>query len=365
MSVNLLIAGGGTGGHLFPGVAVAGRLMEMHPDLAVSFVATGRDLERRVLAQAGFPLQVLKARPLAGSGLLGRVKALAVLPGSILKAVGLIRRFRPAMVLAVGGYAAFPLGVAAWLCRVPLAVQEQNAAPGLTNRSLGRFADQVFCAFGPCRDHFDPAKVRVLGNPVRPEIIEQAAGAQRPNPAERFNLLILGGSQGAASLNRAMLAALPLLAEYRERLFITHQAGSAMAEEVAAGYREAGFAAEAAAFFQNVGELYGRAHLVVSRAGAGAVSELAVTGRPSILVPYPFAAGDHQTINAAHMVEAGAARLVGDSSLSGELLAGLLTELMNNENKRGQMESAAAGQARPHAADDIARDCLALMKEAA
>lgn len=367
MSRVVFIAGGGTGGHLFPGLAVAGALGRLDPGLKVIVVGAGKALESQAVADAGFASEKLNVRAIRGQGLTGRIAALVVLPGAIWDARGLIKRHQPGMVLAVGGYAAFPLGVAAFMCRVPLAVQEQNAVPGLTNRMLARLARVVFTSFAAAGDCFSPRKVRLMGNPVRQEILEQAraASAQRPDPAERFNLLVLGGSQGAASLNRALMGALPQLAGLGPRLFITHQSGALMAGEVHEAYAESKVQHRTAAFFNNMGELYAKAHLVICRAGAGTVTELAATGRASLLVPYPYAASDHQSANAGAMVDAGAAELVPDAELTSAKVVELVRRFMDDSAgppALAAMEQSALSLARPQAALDIARVCLALME---
>ena len=365
MSATVLIAGGGTGGHLFPGLAVAGRMLAQRPGLALAFVNAGRPLESRVLAAAGYDQEVLPARAFRGKGLFARLAALAVVPGAVTRALGLIRRRRPGLVLAVGGYAALPLGLAARLSGVPLAVQEQNAVPGLTNRVLGKLARRVFVAFAAAARHFPAGKSLFTGNPVRPELLAQAAEVVREDPARRFTVLVIGGSQGAASLNRAVTGALKLLAGRRERLFFIHQTGEKDAPWVRRAYAEAGFAAEVAPFFDQVGSCYGRAHLVLCRSGAGTVTEGLATGRALICVPYPHAAGDHQRLNAEALVSQGAARLIPDAELTPERAARVISELMDHPEALAAMEDKAREMARPRAADVIAASCLELMEEAA
>jgi UDP-N-acetylglucosamine--N-acetylmuramyl-(pentapeptide) pyrophosphoryl-undecaprenol N-acetylglucosamine transferase len=363
----VLIAGGGTGGHLFPGVAVAGELKASRPGLKVVFVSAGRALESRILRRAGLPLEAVPVRPLRGRSWSAWLAAVFTLPRALIAAWGLLRRHRPGLVLAVGGYAAFPLGVAAWLAGVPLAVQEQNAVPGLTNRVLARLARVVFIAFAAAQEHLPAGKAVLTGNPVRPELVAaaQRAAQERPPAEQEFHLLVLGGSQGARSLNRAVCQALPRLAARRERLRFTHQTGEADREEVRAAYRRHRMAAEVEAFFEDMGTLYGRAHLVLCRAGASTLSELTACGRAAVCVPYPHAAGDHQTLNARALVEAGAARLVPDAELDGDGVAALVCELMDAPERLAEMEARARDLARPQAAREIATHCLALMQEAA
>ncbi|MCF8032084.1 MAG: undecaprenyldiphospho-muramoylpentapeptide beta-N-acetylglucosaminyltransferase [Desulfarculaceae bacterium] len=365
MSATVLIAGGGTGGHLFPGMAVAGRMLAARPGLELAFVNAGRPLESKALAAAGYEQEVLPAKAFRGKGLLGRLASLAVVPGSVLRAMRLIGRRKPGLVLAVGGYAALPLGLAAWLRGVPLAVQEQNAVPGLTNQVLGKLAKKIFVAFEAAAEHFPPGKPVFSGNPVRPELIEQAEAAQRQDTDERFTVLVIGGSQGAASLNRAVTGALELLGDRKERMFFIHQTGESQAGQVRAAYEQAGFAAEVAPFFAEVGRCYGQAHLVLCRSGAGAVSEGLATGRAMLCVPYPFAAGDHQRLNALALVERGAARLIPDHELTPERAASEIRGIMDDPAALARLEAHALALARPSAARDIATACLELMEEAA
>jgi UDP-N-acetylglucosamine--N-acetylmuramyl-(pentapeptide) pyrophosphoryl-undecaprenol N-acetylglucosamine transferase len=369
MKQAVLIAGGGTGGHLFPGLAVAAALRQMEPSLTLVFVNTGKALESRVLQEAGYALEAIRVQALRGRGLWGRLKSLAALPGAIWSALRIIRRHRPGLVLAVGGYAAFPLGVAAWLKGVPLAVQEQNAVPGLTNQALSRLARAVFTSFPGDLPGLPAGKLRLRGNPVRLELLQEAreVSSKREDPGQVFRLLIVGGSQGAHSLNMAMKEALPLLAQAGrlERLRVIHQTGAKDEEMMRAAYKEAGLEAEAAAFFKDMGKLYGLAHLVVCRAGAGTLTEVLAVGRAAVCVPYPFAAGDHQTANARSLAEAGAALLVPDGEFNGQRAAQIIGEFMDQPRKAFEMENRAVQLARPQAAQDIARDCLDLMREAA
>jgi UDP-N-acetylglucosamine--N-acetylmuramyl-(pentapeptide) pyrophosphoryl-undecaprenol N-acetylglucosamine transferase len=363
----MLIAGGGTGGHLFPGVAVAAELKALRPALRLAFVSTGKALESEVLARAGYALEPLTVRAFRGAGLVDRLRSLAALPGAVLDALAIIKKYGPAAVLAVGGYAAFPLGVAAWLKGVPLLVQEQNAVPGLTNRLLSRLAKTVFISFAVAEERFPAGKSILAGNPVRGDLLEDARAAadERPDPAATFRVLVLGGSQGAHSLNQAVCAALPRLAGRRPRLFITHQTGSKDEAEVQNAYGRAGQPGQVAAFFNDVGRQYGLAHLCLCRAGAGTACELAAIGRAAVLVPYPFAAGDHQTANAQALAQAGAAVLVPDAELSGDKVAALIAGLMDDPGRLADMEAASAALGRPEAAREIALACLGHMKEAA
>jgi UDP-N-acetylglucosamine--N-acetylmuramyl-(pentapeptide) pyrophosphoryl-undecaprenol N-acetylglucosamine transferase len=327
-------------------------------------VGAGKELEQSILADQGYEMESIKAKAFRGQGVLGRFLSLAGLPGTLLEAKRLLEQYNPDMVLAVGGYAAFALGLASRIWGTPLAVQEQNALPGLTNRVLGKLAKMVFISFKEAQDYFPKGKCRLLGNPVRLDLLAdgEEAAAQRPNTTNVFNVLVLGGSQGAQSINQALVQSLDELAPYKERLVFVHQTGRAQEAVVARAYEDKGYKAKVAGFFQNMGELYGRAHLVICRAGAGTLTELACLGRPSICVPYPHAAGDHQTKNAESMVRAGAARMIADSELSGPKVAGIIMEMIDNPQGLDEMARRAQELARPDAAMNIAGDCLELMK---
>lgn len=365
MSSAVLIAGGGTGGHLFPGLAVAGELRRLRPDIPVTFVSAGKALESEVLKRAGLPLEPLKASAFRGRGVMGRLKALAQVPPAVWRAMGLIKRHNPGLVLAVGGYAALPLGLAAWLKGVPLAVQEQNASPGLTNRVLSKFAKVVFTSFPGAENELPAAKCVLMGNPVRADLLEKAGAVQRPEPVEEFRVLILGGSQGAQSINKGVTGALELLGEHKDKLRFVHQTGQSDEQWVAEAYEKAGFQAEVKAFFQDVGKLYGWAHLIICRAGAGTLTEVMATGRACVAVPYPYAAGDHQMLNAKAMAAQNAARLVADADFDAGAAAEAIKSFAGDQTALHDMEQKALALAKTEAATAIAMRCLELMKEGA
>jgi UDP-N-acetylglucosamine--N-acetylmuramyl-(pentapeptide) pyrophosphoryl-undecaprenol N-acetylglucosamine transferase len=363
MSRTMLIAGGGTGGHLFPGVAVARTLKRMHPDMELVFVGAGRALESRALEKEGFALEILNVKAFRGKGPLGRITSILGMIPAVMKARALLKKYRPGLVLAVGGYAAVPLGIAAKLAGLPLAVQEQNTVPGLTNKILGKWARVIFTAFDEAEKFFDPQRVQLMGNPVRPELLERAEEVMpgRPGPAERFNLLVVGGSQGAHTLNVGVSRAMQHLHELKHRLNVQHQTGADDLETVRKAYADAGVEAEVGAFFDDMGAAYANAHLVICRSGAMTVSELTALGRASICVPFPHAVDDHQTKNAASLVKAGAAELVPDMAFKPETAAKMINELADDPGKLSRMESLAATLGKKNAADRIARACLELM----
>jgi UDP-N-acetylglucosamine--N-acetylmuramyl-(pentapeptide) pyrophosphoryl-undecaprenol N-acetylglucosamine transferase len=271
------------------------------------------------------------------------------LPRALFSSLRLLRRHRPDLVVGVGGYASGPVLVAAWILRIPRAIQEQNAEPGITNRLLGWIVDVVFTAFPETAAYFARRKVHLLGNPIRRTLVDNFLAAP-PAASSRFSLLIFGGSQGAHRLNSALIEAMPLLpAERRQQLSILHQTGSADRELVSQAYAQLGVDARVLAFIDDMAAAYRVADLVICRAGATTLAELTVCKKASLLVPFPQATGDHQTRNAAALVAAGAARMIPQRELDGPRLARELRELQD---------------ARPQAAREIADLCGQVVRHA-
>lgn len=322
MTPKLLIAGGGTGGHIFPGVAVAQEWQDRGGDVA--FVGTERGQEKNLVPKAGFRIHFLKVGQLKGAGWLGKIRTLMSLPLALVSAIRLIRNEKPDVILGIGGYASAALCLVAPLCGVPMAVMDQNVVPGFTNRMLGKIARRVFVSFSKTRDYFSECKVILTGNPIRKGI----SGTPYPDQSGRLTLFVFGGSQGALALNQVFVRAMAELVDWRDRLEIIHQAGAGDEEMLKNAYAQGGFKATVSRFFDNMDELYARAHLVIARAGAGTVTELAVSGRPAILVPYPFAADDHQKKNAEFFVKREAAWMIEQEDLEPVALAGRIRGLL-------------------------------------
>lgn len=352
--MKLVIAGGGTGGHLFPGIAVAEELVSGSADSEVLFVGTARGLEARELARWGYPLRLISATALRGKGLLGLLLGCLRLPVALVQSLRLLRHFRPQAVLGVGGYASGPVLLAARLLGLPTAIQEQNARAGFTNRLLGRFVQLVFTAFAGAGAAFPRGKVRQLGNPIRRALLDNFLAPNLGRDPSRFSILVLGGSQGAHALNLAVPEALATVpAELRARLRVLHQTGARDLASVAARLSALGLAGEAVDFIVDVSKAYADSNLVVARAGAGTLAELTVCQRASILVPFPSAADDHQTANARTLVEAGAALLLPEAELTPARLGGLVAALAADPARLAAMERAAAHLGRPEASREI------------
>ena len=357
----MLIAGGGTGGHLFPGIALAEEVTTRHPDNRVLFVGTTRGLEARVVPAAGFQLETIEVRGLKGMGVFRALQALLLLPLSFFSSWRIVGRVRPDVVVGVGGYASGPVVLAAWTRGIATAIQEQNALPGVTNRILGRIVRAVFIAFEQARAAFPPRKTFLVGNPVRRKLMDNYLRSRPTETDGRFRLLVVGGSLGARGLNTRMLEALPHLGELRRRMDIVHQTGAADLERVKSGYAEAGVAAEVVPFVDDMSAAYARASVVLCRAGATTVAELTICKKAAILVPFPFATDDHQAVNAAALVEVGAALMFREAELTGERLAGELRRLAAEPERLQRMERAAGGLGRPEAARELVDVCAELV----
>ena len=357
MDLKVVIAGGGTGGHLYPGIAVA-QEFQSSQGAAVTFLTSPKAVTARILERYGFPWQVIASRALKGQGWWSRIRTLCGLPGKVLEAKARLRALSPHLVLGMGGYASGPVGVAAYLLGIPLAIHEQNAIPGVANRWLAKLADRVFLSFPDTSGFFPRGRSLWTGNPIRPEFF--ITPPERPR--EPFTVLLMGGSQGAHHLNMAALAALPRLADLKEQLHFLHLTGEEDREKVAGGYSQAGFAAEVAAFTPEVPAWMGRAHLVVCRAGASTLAELTGLGRAALLVPFPFAANNHQEFNARFLALAGAGELILNKDFTGEVLAGKIRHLISHPDIIKDMETAGRTLAKPNAAKEIVQACLELLK---
>ena len=358
----VLIAGGGTGGHLFPGIAIAEELRARAPACRLLFVSRGNDFERTALARAGFPLATIAVEGLKGRGRFNQIRSLLRLPAALLQSAALIGSDRPEIVIGLGSYAAGPVVLAAWLRRVPIALCEQNTLPGVTNRSLARFADRIYTSFEATEGGFDPRKVLWTGNPLRREIVQAAerpAEGPRAGSGERLSVLVLGGSQGAHALNLAIARALPLLAP-RERFEFVHQTGAADEAALRAAYYAAGVAGRVQAFFEDMAARYLESDLVVCRAGATTVAEITALGKPALFIPFPHAADDHPRGNAQRLVAAAAAEMILEPELSGERLAERLGFFAARPEALAGLASRAAALGRPDAARRIVDDLSVL-----
>ncbi len=361
--LTVVIAGGGTGGHLFPGLAVARALLARRPDARVSFAGTARGLEARVIPNEGFELDLIRSVGIKGKSPVDRLRGGAILPVSLLDALRVVARRKPHVVIGVGGYSSGPLVLMAAMRGIPTMVLEQNAVPGLTNRWLAPFVRAAAVTYGGTLTYFR-GRGFVAGNPVRPEFLQSQGAGETREASRPPRVLILGGSQGAHAINLAMLATAPELVRRCPRLEIVHQTGTRDLEMVRDAYRAAGLEARAESFIDGVAHEMIQADVVVSRAGATTLAELAALGVPAVLVPFPAAADDHQRHNALVLADRGAAVLMEERALSTDAgraeFVDAIIGLSTDQVRRDAVSSAMRGFARPDAADVIVNRLLEL-----
>jgi UDP-N-acetylglucosamine--N-acetylmuramyl-(pentapeptide) pyrophosphoryl-undecaprenol N-acetylglucosamine transferase len=359
VALSVLIAGGGTGGHLYPGIAVARALLAREPDATVTFVGTASGIESRVVPREGFTLDVIRSAGLKGKSLTSLVRGLSLLPASAVDAWRVLSRRRPSVVIGVGGYSSGPVVGLAVLRRIPTLLMEQNAVPGLTNRVLAPLVSAAAVTYEESLAVFG-GKAFVAGNPVRPEFLREEAYADHSSPPGAARVLVFGGSQGAHAINLAMVEAAPKLAAAAPAVAITHQSGERDLEMVRDGYRRARLEARVEPFLFAMDREMKAADLVVCRSGATTLAELTALARPSILIPFPGATDDHQRRNAEAMARSGAATMIEQRELTGERLASEILTLVGDDAGRRRMAAAAATLARPDAAKVIVNRLLEL-----
>lgn len=355
-NLHVVVAGGGTGGHLFPGLAVAEELRRLEPGTKVTFVGTESGIESRVIPDTPFELEIVEVKALKGGGLLRRAASVAGLPGSGLKAHRLLKRLDPDVVVSVGGYAAGPVTMVASISSIPTALMEQNSYPGLTNRLLSRFVDRAFVTFEDSAEYLADLPVSAVGNPVRRPLIEQAEQFeyQPPQRGGQFRILVIGGSGGAGSFNERLPLLFGSMGELEKRLQVRHQAGKDRSAEARPGYREFAGEVEVVEFIDDMAEAYRWCDLLICRAGASTIAEVLTLGIPAVYVPFPHAADDHQTANARSVVECGGGVMIDDAEIDSDRARNILTGLMNNPESLANLAAGARKQARPDAGATIA-----------
>ncbi|MDP2167228.1 MAG: undecaprenyldiphospho-muramoylpentapeptide beta-N-acetylglucosaminyltransferase [Thermodesulfovibrionales bacterium] len=363
----MVIAGGGTGGHVFPGIAIAEELKMRDAGAAIFFIGTEQGIESKIIPKEGYPLRFITAEGFVGKSPLKRLRAAFMMLGAVAGSRRLLKALKPDIVIGTGGYAsAAPVAVAC-LMSIPTLITEQNLVPGLANKLLGRFVDAVAVTYHESISFFPKSKTHLTGNPIRQGILKgQRAAACRLFSLEedRFTIFISGGSSGARSINNAAVNALRHLADLRDGIQFLHQTGESDFEDVRKAYRKLGFRGTAAPFIHRMAEAYAAADLVVSRAGATTLAELTALGKPAILIPYPHAAG-HQEFNAVKLQKAGACRMIRDAALSGGVLAAAIKEIYSSEGLRSEMRAQGLAMGRPDAAQkvvDIAQSLVNLKK---
>jgi UDP-N-acetylglucosamine--N-acetylmuramyl-(pentapeptide) pyrophosphoryl-undecaprenol N-acetylglucosamine transferase len=360
--IRMLLTGGGTGGHLFPGIAAAEALSRRLPGSEVLFVGTRRKMDKTSLSRYQFATRSIHCLGIKGKSVVTLLQATAILPLSFLEAAYHILRFQPDLVLGVGGYVTGPVVAMARILGKPTVIHEQNSVPGLANRKLGRLVDRICLSLPGSEDFFPAGKVVMTGNPVRSQILDLARRAYESTGKSGLTIMILGGSQGAHRVNELAVEA---LIRYKkdavQNLKVIHQTGAADEQMVQNRYTASGIDAQVAPFFTDMASLYGQADLLISRAGATTLAELAVLGKPAILIPYPYAADNHQEKNGRHYVEGGGAVMFLEGDVTAEKLADAVMQMAGDPVKRQEMAGAMRGLACPRAADTIIDVCLQLM----
>jgi UDP-N-acetylglucosamine--N-acetylmuramyl-(pentapeptide) pyrophosphoryl-undecaprenol N-acetylglucosamine transferase len=339
--MNIVIAGGGTGGHLFPGIAVAKELKKKINDLRVLFVGTTKGVEAKIIPREGFEIRFIRSEGLVGRGLYGSVRSALKIPLSLVDSFRLLKEVRPKLVFGVGGYSSGPLVLCAYLMGIPTIVHEQNTVPGFANKLLGKFVNTVAVTYHESMDFFPRNKTYLTGNPIREEIVkgerERGYGIFSLDKG-RFTIFVFGGSRGASSINNAMGEALTYLKDYRDNIQFLHQTGEEDFESMKGLYHARGFKGTVIPFAYEMADAYAVSDLVISRAGATTLSEITACGKAVILVPYPFAAGNHQEANAKKLWDLGAAQVILDKGLNGKTLSDHIRHLLEDPEAIGEME---------------------------
>lgn len=363
--MKIIIAGGGTGGHLFPGLAIAEEFRKRDASNEIIFVGTEHGIESRIVPREGYRLLFVRAAGIVGKSAVRKVKGLFTLALSFIDARKILDAEQPNVVIGVGGYAAGAIVLLAALRHIPTLIHEQNSVPGTTNKVLGRFVDRICITYQESSTSFPMGTTFLTGNPIRPKILKgerDAAYALFSLSRDLFTVFVFGGSSGAQSINRTVVDALNHLGDLKDKIQVLHQTGERDHENIRDAYRKAGVRGAAAPFIYQMAEAYAVADLVISRAGATTLAELTALGKPAVLIPYPHAAGRHQEFNAMKLRQMGAAYMVLDHEMKGETLARYIRELYENSRLRSEMQKASRSLGRPEAGSRIVDITVSLVK---
>jgi len=358
-TMRIVIAGGGTGGHLFPGIAIAEEFLARDNKTAIIFIGTKKGIESKLLGQLGYELRAIDVEGVKGQGGKALIRGAYQIPKSMWQSRRILKQFCPDIVVGVGGYASGPAVLAAHFMSMPTVIAEQNAIPGITNKILGSFADKIFVTYAQTQTSFPQTKVIVSGNPVRAALV--AKSGERKEKKDYRQLLIFGGSQGAEAINKSIMDMLPQLQGMKDKVRILHQTGARQLEEVKKAYEQFGIRAKVTAFIVDMAGAYADADLIICRAGATSLAEITAAGKAAILIPYPWAANDHQLKNAQAMASEGAAILIQQKELSGGKLFGIIEDQLRDEQKLHQMEENSLKLGKVDAAKTIVDNCIKLM----
>lgn len=356
--MRVLIAGGGTGGHLYPGIAVAEEFCRQDKSSEVLFIGTQQGIETKILPKEGYNLKTIPAGGIANKKVVSKMISGIKMINGFIKSMAILKNFNPDVVIGVGGYASVPMLSAAAVLRFPTIIMEQNLFPGLANRMLSHVVDRVIVSFEGSKKFFKK-NVEVLGNPVRSSIIG-CSPKTSDKRGDTLRIFVFGGSQGARTINKAVVESLGYLTKELSGLSFLHQTGDKDFEWVRDSYGKSGAAADVTPYIYNMEEAYNNADIVISRAGATSIAEISACGRPAILIPYPFAAHDHQRLNAEYLKSMGSAEVISESELTGKIIAEKITYFLYNRDKLKDMSEKSAGIYRKTAAGDIVRLCMKL-----
>ena len=360
MLKRVVIAGGGTGGHLYPGIALAKALKKHDKEMEITFVGTEQGIESKVLPREGFPLKTIYSSGLVGKKGLNRFFSCIKIPIGILQSLSWLMWKKPGLVVGVGGYVSGALVLSAWVLRIPILIHEQNSIPGVTNKWLGKIADKIAVSFKESIKFFPANKTIETGNLIRDELCVSKRETE-PLPVGRFTILILGGSQGAHSINVGMVKAMDTLLQKKDQLHIIHQTGESDCEWVKTQYAQKGISAEVSPFMHDMEEQYKKASLIICRAGATTLAEITACGKMSILIPYPHATHNHQEHNARVLELAHAAEIILDKDVSGVRFAQSITNAMEQPEKRVAMENSSYALGKRDATEKALQLCLGLL----
>lgn len=366
--LRIIIAGGGTGGHLFPGIAIARELKKRCEKVHILFIVGRRKMERDIILKAGFEIRSIDVEGMLGKDLLQMIRAFFKIVISSIQSLFIMRDFKPHLTVGVGGYTSGPVCLIGWILRIPTAIHEQNSIPGITNRILAPLVKKVFISFEESKMYFKKGKLFLSGNPIRDELMNPEIFPRKISKSidetikQRFVILVMGGSQGAKAINKAVLSALRKLKEGGFLPFVIHQTGSQDLKEVIADYHTLGIDGEVTAFIEDMAAAYTRADLVICRAGATTIAELAALGKPSILVPYPYATHKHQDVNARALAAHGGADIILQRDLNGNNLAEKIRMYMEKPDALKQMSLFALKAGRPQAKEIIVEQLMELIR---
>ena len=357
--MKILIAGGGTGGHVFPGIALAKEFVKRADNVEIIFVGTKKGLEASLIPKLGFRFEVIRTAQVKGKSILHKIMSLLIMPTAFITALKNIIKYKPDIILGVGGYASFAqVLVGSLFPGYKTFIHEQNSIPGLANKVLGKFTDKIFISFEKSGTFFNKDKIIFLGNHIREEFVKTAA---RPDSRSKFTVCITGGSQGARKINSTFLEALKKIEDLAPQINIIHQTGKLDYEKIKEKYKNFKFAVELKPFFDDLWEKYAKSHIIISRSGAG-ICEIAAMGRASILIPYSYASYNHQEENAKAFLEKNACVLIKESELNPDILADKIKHYFHRRNELAVMELNAKKMAKPDAAKNIVDECINLIR---